>query len=155
MPTNLENLYRDIILDHYRSPRNRGHLPTPPAHRFEGFNPFCGDEVELFVDTENGALTDIKLTAQGCSISQASASLMSIAVKGKTRSEVDSVMAEVRGLLTRPLDDPVDSGNELRRLGELSALSGVVNFPARIKCALLAWETLAKGLSEIDTQENN
>ena len=80
---NLDNLYREIILDHYRSPRNRGEL-APPAIRTEGFNPLCGDEIVVYLDVQDGVLVDIKLTGQGCSISQASSSLMSSAVKGKS-----------------------------------------------------------------------
>jgi nitrogen fixation NifU-like protein len=79
--SNLEDLYREIILDHYRSPRNRGEL-APPAHRVEGFNPLCGDEVTVYLDVKDGVLTDIKLMGHGCSISQSSSSLMSSAVKG-------------------------------------------------------------------------
>jgi nitrogen fixation NifU-like protein len=88
----MEDLYREIILDHYRSPRNRGELPTPPAHAVTGFNPLCGDEVTLYLDVVDGALRDIKITGQGCSISQSSASLMSTAVKGRP-------LADVRGLV--------------------------------------------------------
>ncbi|MDP1806383.1 MAG: SUF system NifU family Fe-S cluster assembly protein, partial [Acidimicrobiales bacterium] len=81
----LEDLYREIILDHYRSPRNRGVLPAPPARRVEGFNPLCGDEVILYVDIDDtGRITDIKVDGQGCSISQSSASMMTAAVKGRT-----------------------------------------------------------------------
>src|SRR5207244_5518390 len=81
----LEDLYREIILDHYRSPRNRGELPVPPARRVEGFNPLCGDEVVLYVDVDpDGTVRDLKIAGQGCSISQASTSMMSAAVKGQT-----------------------------------------------------------------------
>ena len=80
----LEDLYREIILDHYRNPRNRGELPIPPAHRTEGFNPLCGDEVVVFLDVEDGVVKDLRIAGQGCSISQSSASMMSTAVKGKT-----------------------------------------------------------------------
>jgi nitrogen fixation NifU-like protein len=90
--SHLEDLYREIILDHYRSPRNRGELPTPPALRAEGFNPLCGDEIVVYLLVEDGVVTDVKIGGQGCSISQSSASMMSAAVKGKT-------VAETRGLL--------------------------------------------------------
>jgi nitrogen fixation NifU-like protein len=83
----LEDLYREIILDHYRNPRNRGELAAPPAHRAEGFNPLCGDEIVLFVDIADGTIKDLKVGGQGCSISQSSASMMSAAVKGKTVDE--------------------------------------------------------------------
>ncbi len=84
----LEDLYREIILDHYRSPRNRGRAAAPPAHRVEGFNPLCGDEVVLSLEVADGKLTDIKIAGSGCSISQSSGSLMSAAVKGKSVDEV-------------------------------------------------------------------
>src|SRR6478672_11567172 len=83
----LEDLYREIILDHYRNPRNRGELPTPPAHRTEGFNPLCGDEIVVYLTVDDGVVTDLKIGGQGCSISQSSASMMSAAVKGKTVEE--------------------------------------------------------------------
>ena len=90
--TGLEDLYREIILDPYRSPRNRGELPSPPAERAEGFNPLCGDEVVVYLQVDDGVVSDIRIAGQGCSISQSSASLMSAAVKGKP-------LAEVRGLI--------------------------------------------------------
>jgi nitrogen fixation NifU-like protein len=152
--SNLEDLYREIILDHYRSPRNRGELATPPAHRVEGFNPLCGDEVVVYLDVRDGVLADIKLTGHGCSISQSSSSLMSGAVKGKTIDEVNATIDSFKKLMTvhesalakeEDHDDEVD----LRRLGELAALQGVVKFPVRIKCATLAWNTLRQGLEEL------
>ena len=151
---NLDDLYREIILDHYRSPRNRGEL-APPAHRTEGFNPLCGDEIVLYALVENGVLLDIKLTGHGCSISQSSSSLMSAAVKGKSLDDVRETIATFKALMTTPEHTPGDdeqavSDANLRRLGELAALSGVVKFPVRIKCATLAWNTLAQALDEID-----
>jgi nitrogen fixation NifU-like protein len=152
--SNLEDLYREIILDHYRSPRNRGELATPPAHRVEGFNPLCGDEVVVYLDVRDGVLVDIKMTGHGCSISQSSSSLMSGAVKGKSLDEVNDVIDSFKKLMTvhesalakeEDHDDEVD----LRRLGELAALQGVVKFPVRIKCATLAWNTLRQGLEEL------
>ncbi|HUY16850.1 MAG TPA: SUF system NifU family Fe-S cluster assembly protein [Acidimicrobiales bacterium] len=152
--SNLEDLYREIILDHYRSPRNRGELASPPAHRVEGFNPLCGDEVVVYLDVRDGVLVDIKLTGHGCSISQSSSSLMSGAVKGKSLDEVNDIIDTFKKLMTvhesalakeEDHDDEVD----LRRLGELAALQGVVKFPVRIKCATLAWNTLRQGLEEL------
>ena len=87
----LEDLYREIILDHYRAPRNRGELPVPPAHKAEGFNPLCGDEVVLYLVVDGDTVTDLKIAGQGCSISQSSASMMSSAVKGKTLAEVEDL----------------------------------------------------------------
>src|SRR5687768_707965 len=98
----LEDLYREIILDHYRNPRNRGELETPPAHRAEGFNPLCGDEIVLFVDVDvdGGKIRDLKVGGQGCSISQSSASMMSAAVKGKTIDEARSLTRAFKALMS-------------------------------------------------------
>src|SRR5579863_560822 len=96
--TGLEDLYREIILDHYRSPRNRGELPAPPAHRVEGFNPLCGDEVVVYVQVQDGTVSDIRFAGQGCSISQSSASLMSAAVKGKTVAEARDLIRTFKAM---------------------------------------------------------
>ena len=152
--SNLDDLYREIILDHYRSPRNRGELP-PPAHRTEGFNPLCGDEIVVYVQLEDGVLRDIKLTGHGCSISQSSSSLMSAAVKGKSLEQVRETITTFKELMTgtdvsSPEESTATPDVNLRRLGELAALAGVVKFPVRIKCATLAWNTLSQALEEID-----
>jgi nitrogen fixation NifU-like protein len=150
--SNLENLYREIILDHYRSPRNRGELATPPAHKVEGFNPLCGDEVTVYLDVEDGVLRDIKLTGHGCSISQSSSSLMSAAVKGKPLQDVQATIETFKELMMAResnLDAEEADATNLRTLGELAALAGVVKFPVRIKCATLAWNTLQQGLQDI------
>jgi nitrogen fixation protein NifU and related proteins len=153
----LEDLYREIILDHYRSPRNRGELPVPPAHKSEGFNPLCGDEVVLYLEVDEGRVNDVKIAGQGCSISQASTSMMSAAVKGKTVAEVRSLIGAFKALMSvheSKLEGESD-GSDLEaeldgvRLGDLEALQGVVKFPVRIKCATLAWNTLAQGLDEL------
>ena len=158
----LEELYREIILDHYRSPRNRGELESPPAHRVEGFNPLCGDEVVVSLLVEDGTLADLKIGGSGCSISQSSASLMSAAVKGKGLDEVRKLISTFKGMMSiheaslgdHGIDDDevVDAEPEeidLSQLGELAALQGVVKFPVRIKCATLSWNTLAQGLDEV------
>ena len=107
----LEDLYREIILDHYRSPRNRGELPVPPAHRAEGFNPLCGDEVQVFLDVEGDTVADVRVTGQGCSISQSSASMMSQAVKGKSVDDDGSLsVTPVTGVLHRTGPPRADSG---------------------------------------------
>jgi nitrogen fixation NifU-like protein len=152
----LEDLYREIILDHYRSPRNRGELPSPPAHKVEGFNPLCGDEVILYLDVEDGTVTDVKIGGQGCSISQASTSMMSAAVKGKTVEETRRLIGAFKALMSihesklEGESDGADLQAELDgvQLGDLEALQGVVKFPVRIKCATLAWNTLQQGLDE-------
>jgi len=160
----LEDLYREIVLDHYRSPRNRGELESPPAHRVEGFNPLCGDEVVLTFVVEDGTLADIKIAVSGCSISQSSASLMSGAVKGKELKDVRDVIRTFKSLMSIHSaslpgegadaedfdadEQPVD----LRSLGELAALQGVVKFPPRIKCATLSWNALTQGLDEAEAE---
>jgi nitrogen fixation NifU-like protein len=154
----LEDLYREIILDHYRSPRNRGELPVPPAHKVEGFNPLCGDEVVLYIDVDTDAdtVTDVKIAGQGCSISQASTSMMSSAVKGKSLEETRQLIRAFKALMSiheSKLEGESD-GSDLQadlegvRLGDLEALQGVVKFPVRIKCATLAWNTLQQALDE-------
>ena len=150
----LEDLYREIILDHYRTPRNRGELPTPPAHMAEGFNPLCGDEIKVFLVVEDGRVADIKISGQGCSISQSSASMMSSAVKGKTLDEARAVIRAFKGMMSIHEHDMGGDGSEAEahedtpevKLGDLEALRGVVKFPVRIKCATLAWNTLTRGL---------
>jgi len=161
----LEDLYREIILDHYRSPRNRGELPSPPAHRVEGFNPLCGDEVVVYLVVEGDTLVDIRIAGQGCSISQSSASLMSAAVKGKKIAEVRDLIRTFKAMMSiheASLGDgegesgPAGDGDtadvvavDPDKLGELAALQGVVKFPVRIKCATLSWNALAQGLDEV------
>jgi nitrogen fixation protein NifU and related proteins len=147
---NLEDLYREIVLDHYKSPRNRGELPVPPAHQVEGINPLCGDEITVYLELDDGTLRDIKVSGQGCSISQASSSLMSAAVKGKPLSEVERRIGEFRRMMTsRDSDGEEAEAVDLNQMGEIAALQGVTKFPARIKCALLAWTTLEQGLVEM------
>jgi nitrogen fixation NifU-like protein len=154
----LEDLYREIILDHYRSPRNRGELAVPPAHRVEGFNPLCGDEIVLFLDVRDGVLEDLKISGRGCSISQSSASMMSAAVKGLPVDEVRRLVRSFKSMMA--IAGPPQTGAgapggaageavDPATLGELGALQGVVKFPVRIKCATLAWNALTQGLDEI------
>ena len=155
----LEDLYREIILDHYRSPRNRGELPAPPATRVEGFNPLCGDEIVVYLTVDDGVVTDLKIGGQGCSISQSSASMMSAAVKGKTVEEARALIRAFKGMMSiheQRLDGEADATAEADaaadaeiKLGDLEALQGVVKFPVRIKCATLSWNTLGQGLDEV------
>jgi nitrogen fixation protein NifU and related proteins len=171
----LEDLYREIILDHYRSPRNRGELESPPAQRLEGFNPLCGDEIVVTLEVNDDVVSDIKIAGSGCSISQSSASLMSAAVKGKAVSEVRDLIRTFKGMMsihesTLPststststsaggsgpatIEDepPEPEAIDIDALGELAALQGVVKFPVRIKCATLSWNTLAQGLDESES----
>ena len=155
----LEDLYREIILDHYRNPRNRGELEAPPAHKVEGFNPLCGDEIVMYLDVAaDGTVSDIKISGQGCSISQSSASMMSAAVKGRTSDEIHDLSRAFKAMMSihesslegSGTDDPTGETDGVPdvKLGDLEALRGVVKFPVRIKCATLAWNTLAQGLDE-------
>ena len=154
----LEDLYREIILDHYRNPRNRGELPVPPAHRAEGFNPLCGDEVQVYLDVEDGTVSDVRVSGQGCSISQSSASMMSQAVKGKSVDDARQLVRAFKAMMSiheHELDGDDEDGDgdgSLRevKLGDLEARRGVVKFPVRIKCATLAWNTLTQGLDEAE-----
>ena len=142
----LEDLYREIILDHYRTPRNRGELP-PPARHAEGHNPLCGDEITVYVDVDGDVVDDVKVSGQGCSISQSSASMMSAAIKGKTVPEVRALVRRFKGMMSIETDDDADGDpTDDVPLGDLEALQGVVKFPVRIKCATLAWNTLLEAL---------
>jgi len=146
----LEDLYREIILDHYRTPRNRGELTVPPAVTALGHNPLCGDEIQVFLDVSDGVIQDVKVGGQGCSISQSSASMMSQAVKGKTVDEVRALVRRFKGMMSIEEDaDGADREDEPDvKLGDLEALQGVVKFPVRIKCATLAWNTLVQALEQ-------
>tara|TARA_B100000686_G_scaffold280469_1_gene301626 strand:- start:2376 stop:2840 length:465 start_codon:yes stop_codon:yes gene_type:complete len=151
--TALEDLYKEIILDHYRSPRNQGELDHP-AHRCEGFNPLCGDEVVVYVALTEGMIEDIKIGGQGCSISQASASMMSEIIKGKRLEEAELIIKAFKELMDiyeseLSGDDEVKAMSSDVDLGDLEALQGVVKYPVRIKCATLAWNTLTQSIEEI------
>ena len=143
----LDDLYREIILDHYRTPRNRGEL-APPASHAVGHNPLCGDEIDVYLEVRDGIVTDIKVGGQGCSISQSSASMMSQSVKGKSVADVRALVHKFRSMMSlEELDESVAADV---KLGDLEALQGVVKFPVRIKCAVLAWNTLTEALAQAD-----
>lgn len=151
----LEDLYREIVLDHYKNPRNRGELESPPAHRSEGFNPLCGDEIVLYLHiNDDNVIEDVKIGGQGCSISQSSASMMTAAIKGKSVEQAREVTSSFKALMDihetglgegadddQPLDD--------EDLGDLEAMRGVVKFPVRIKCATLSWNTMLTAFEEL------
>ncbi|MBS0375429.1 MAG: SUF system NifU family Fe-S cluster assembly protein [Proteobacteria bacterium] len=136
----LKELYRDVILDHNKRPRNFGRL-APPAHFAHGHNPLCGDQLTVYATVDGEVVRDVAFEGSGCAISVASASLMTEAVKGRSRAEVERLYATVHELLTRA-DAPVTA-----ELGKLAALSGVREFPARVKCASLCWHTLHAALA--------
>jgi nitrogen fixation NifU-like protein len=135
----LNDLYRDVILDHNRQPRNFGTL-VPADASARGFNPLCGDRLDLSLRIADDRITDIRFDGQGCAISTASASLMTEAVKGRSRADALALFARVHRLLTDDDAAPDES------LGKLAALSGVREYPARVKCASLCWHTLVAAL---------
>ncbi|MDF1597715.1 MAG: SUF system NifU family Fe-S cluster assembly protein [Acidimicrobiia bacterium] len=143
----LDELYREVILDHYRNPRNRKPIDSPDAHA-DGHNPLCGDEISLDLSFENDTVAEVSIVGRGCSISQSSASMMSDAIKGKTRSEIAALTARFKAMMD--IDAEGDAGLDPDRpgatLGDLEALQGVRKFPVRIKCANLAWTTLEEAL---------
>ncbi|HST07837.1 MAG TPA: SUF system NifU family Fe-S cluster assembly protein [Gemmatimonadaceae bacterium] len=135
-------LYQEMILDHYRRPRNKGVLENPDAS-VEMKNPLCGDEITLQVAFEGDSVCDLRFSGRGCSISQASASMMTQLIKGKSSEEIEAIRKQFRELMlgdASAADDP--------KLGSLRALSGVARFPARVKCALLAWNALESALAD-------
>lgn len=139
----LEDLYREIILDHYRTPRNRGELPTPPASVARGHNPLCGDEITVYLQVDDGTVSDVKVGGQGCSISQSSASMMTQAIKGRPLDEVRDLVRRFKAMMSIDEDaGAAPEAGDVSDLGDLAALQGVVKFPVRIKCATLAWNTL-------------
>lgn len=140
----LNDLYRDVILDHNRRPRNFGPLESADA-TVEGVNPLCGDRLTLRLKLDGDRIEDIRFEGQGCAISTASASLMTESVKGSTRSQAMELFGRIHRLLT----DDAESGEDL---GKLAALSGVREYPARVKCASLCWHSLAAALKSPDAQ---
>jgi len=143
----LEDLYRQVILDHYRSPRNRGTIDSCDAHG-EGHNPLCGDEISLDLTIADDTITDVAINGQGCSISQASSSMMSEAIKGKTILEVEALIHRFKVMMDIEAGDAgLDPDRPGAALGDLEALQGVRKFPVRIKCANLAWTTLEEALA--------
>ena len=144
----LDELYRDIILDHYRSPRHNETVEAPDI-RAEGNNPFCGDEISLQLNLADGRISDVGFQGRGCSISQASGSMLAAILEGKTLEEAEHLSAIFRGMM----QGQKPSEEELEKLGELEALSGVRQFPIRIKCALLAWAILEDGIKHHRSQK--
>lgn len=142
----LTDLYREVILDHNRHPRNFGRLDPHDAHA-DGHNPLCGDRLSITLRRNGDTLEDLRFEGQGCAISVASASMMTEAVKGKDRAAINALFQRVHALLTDPAANATDPG---AGLGKLAALSGVREFPARVKCASLCWHTLNAALAQHD-----
>ncbi len=140
----LEDLYREVILDHYRSPRNKGELP-PPATCTEGTNPLCGDEIRLFLEVTDGVIRDVRFSGHGCSISQSSASMMTAAVKGKSVADVRTLVHRFKEMMSIE-ESAEESPAPVGSMGDMEALRGVVKYPVRIKCAVLGWNTLLEAL---------
>ncbi len=145
MNDNLDDLYRDIIMDHYKSPRGKKDIHDADFVN-EGKNPVCGDEIEVSMKVEGGRVHDISVQCMGCAISVASGSMLAETIKGKSVDEVKKIARAVRAILKGEEPD------EKIELGDLEALEGVNRFPVRIKCALLSWSTLVDGLEAWENQ---
>ncbi len=141
----LDELYRELILDHYRSPRNHEPLESPDVVA-EGYNPLCGDDIEIQLSFDGDEIEKIGFQGHGCSISQASASMLTMAVKGKSTAEARALIESFKRMMTDPDSEPPEE------LGDLEALQGVARFPVRVKCATLAWHALEDGLDCRDGQ---
>lgn len=141
LPDELRDLYQQVILDHSRNPRNHGEIPPPCLHA-HGDNPSCGDEIDVYLRlSEDGRIEDLKFTGQGCAISQASASMMTQKIKGKSKAEAEAMREDFRRVVMgdgSPQDEDA--------LGELVLLEGVQKFPQRVKCAMLAWRAVEQAL---------
>jgi nitrogen fixation NifU-like protein len=137
--SDLANLYQEVILDHNRRPRNFRVLERP-SHQAEGYNPLCGDRLNLFLDVRDNVITDVGFQGSGCAISKASASLMTDTVKGRPVAEARAMFERFHRMVTTPPDAPVED------LGKLGVFAGVREFPVRVKCASLAWHTLKAAL---------
>lgn len=138
----LSELYQQVIIEHNRSPRNFKHLPDANRHA-HGDNPLCGDKIDLFVKVDGDVIADVGFQGKGCAISQASASLMTGAVKGKPVAEAERLFHAFHAMVTSDPTQPADTS----ALGKLAAFGGVKQFPARVKCANLAWHTLHAALT--------
>ena len=143
MDNELRELYQQVILDHNKSPRNFKKLETA-NHYAEGFNPLCGDRIDVYVKLKDDKIEDISFIGSGCAISKASASLMSTMVKGKTIEEAEEIFEKFHHLITGKMDEEINTDE----VGKLAVFAGVREFPSRVKCASLAWHTLISALKE-------
>jgi nitrogen fixation NifU-like protein len=141
MVEQLDELYREVILDHFRQPRNRGELPDAQI-KAEGTNPLCGDEIAFFLTLNGDRIQQVRFMGKGCAISQAAGSMFTEQLRGKTREEAERLVQAMKGLMQGQEPDPdVD-------VGDLESLAGVRKFPVRVKCAALAWNVIEQGLAE-------
>jgi nitrogen fixation NifU-like protein len=136
----LDEIYKEVILDHYKNPRNKREMPDAELTCSKN-NPLCGDEITVYVHADDGKVLDVSFIGQGCSISQSSASMMTESVAGKTVEEVEEISTSVRDMLSGEVEPDEDA------FGELVALKGVVKYPIRVKCAVLAWDVLQEALA--------
>lgn len=143
MSSDLNELYQQLILDHNKSPRNYRSMEAA-THHAEGYNPLCGDHFTVFVEMDGDLIRDVSFQGSGCAISKASASMMTTAVKGTTKMEAEKLFEKFHSVVTRDIHKEAD---DLEELGCLGALAGVAEFPARIKCASLAWHALHAALN--------
>lgn len=144
--SDLRELYEEVILDHNRNPRNYPKKPEGCNHSAHGFNPLCGDEFEIHLKVKDDVIADLGFEGAGCAISTASASLMTEALKGKTVAEAEALFEEVHKLLT----EEKQVGNPADLLGKLTVLTGVKEYPMRVKCATLAWHTMRAALKNVE-----
>lgn len=142
--SDLNELYQEVILDHNKRPRNFRTIDGA-SHHADGYNPLCGDKLSLTVQVEGDQIADVAFVGSGCAISKASASLMTDALKGKSVAEARALFERFHRMVTTPPDQPVED------MGKLSVLSGVREFPVRVKCASLAWHTLKAALERKDS----
>ncbi len=143
MDAELRELYQQVILDHNKSPRNFKKLENA-NHMAEGYNPLCGDRINIYLDVEDGVVKDVSFLGSGCAISKASASLMSTIIKGKSKEEAEKIFEKFHDLVTGNLTDE----EEIEELGKLAVFAGVKDFPVRVKCASLAWHTMISALNK-------
>ncbi len=147
----LSELYQQVILDHNKKPRNFRKLETA-NHSAEGYNPLCGDQLTVYLNLEDDAVKEISFEGSGCAISKAAASMMTQAVKGKSKQEAEQLFTEFHGMVTGGNEANDDAGDEENKsLGNLRVFAGVREFPVRVKCATLAWHTMHAALNNQET----
>lgn len=140
----MEDLYREVILDHFENPRNKK-KPEHYDHQEHGANPLCGDTIDLYLIFENDKVNKVCFEGHGCSISQASVSMLTEVVSGKTKEEIHKIITNFKGMMVENLPNPFQNDDDLE---DLSALEGVKKYPVRVKCALLGWTTLDEALKK-------